>query len=625
MDYYQQARPQASAAQATHQYVQYSAQAGATSSQMYYQQQPIGHQPQQPPSYQFPIQAASATTNMDYGHSMGATQQSGMTGSHNHSQHQQGAVMGQGVQPRRGVSQRGGPPPTDTTATMQNAPHMRLSPQQELPLRIVIDSKHVGAIIGTGGNNVREITKESKARVVVDVQRTVKDQQGHSEKIISILGHLENCSKACVKILEVVQRENEKDETRDNSEVELKIRAHNQLVGRLIGKQGATIKKIMQDTGTTIFVSNEQASRAAELSSMGGLIPPFPDAVLTMERTITVKGPSIEVVSAAEQKISARLRQSYETDLQHRMSFPGIPTMPGMIHPIGDAYAALAASTMRPMGGPMCGIGGRADIPKTTRMWVPNSMVGAIIGSKGSNIRNIIRNSGANVRIEGGGERKDVERKEEPEKKEEAGDAQPHADTEEKPHADVVPVEERRNDDGERLVTITGTDAQQYRAQFLIFNRVAEQSQHLIDEVKLRTELTVPSRLVGRIIGKGGQNVRELQRITGASVKIPEDEPKVADPAAHDEPKEGSSSPSPSDSGTVVRIVGNFLATQSVQVRIGQLIADFQRATNLHGDRRKEEPQEEKDVAANKVNLGLRAKVMQEVDLSEEQVMLSNL
>ncbi|KAE9412091.1 hypothetical protein Angca_007992, partial [Angiostrongylus cantonensis] len=122
--------------------------------------------------------------------------------------------------------------------------------------------------------------------------------------------------------------------------------------------------------------------------------------------------------------------------------------------------------------------------------------------------------------------------------------------------------------------------------------------------VKLRTELTVPSRLVGRIIGKGGQNVRELQRITGASVKIPEDEPKVADLTFSEEPKEGqfnfyvelvpvsgSTSPSPNDSGTVVRIVGNFLATQSVQVRIGQLISDFQRATNLHGDRRKEEPQ----------------------------------
>ncbi|PIO52561.1 KH domain protein [Teladorsagia circumcincta] len=190
-----------------------------------------------------------------------------------------------------------------------------------------------------------------------------------------------------------------------------------------------------------------------------------------------------------------------------------------MIHPIGDAYAALAASTMRPIGGPMCGVGGRVDVSKTTRMWVPNSMVGAIIGSKGGNIRNIIRNSGANVRIEGGGERKEPERKEEPEKKEEgAGDAQSHGEGEDKVPTEAPPPEERRNDDGERLVTITGNDAQQYRAQFLIFNRVAEQSQHLIDEVKLRTELTVPSRLVGRIIGKGGQNVRELQRITGASV-----------------------------------------------------------------------------------------------------------
>ncbi|VDO46825.1 unnamed protein product [Haemonchus placei] len=421
--------------------------------------------------------------------------------------------MGQGVQPRRGVSQRGGPPPVDSAPSIQN---------------------HVGAIIGTGGNNVREITKESKARVVVDVQRTVKDQQGHSEKIISILGHLENCSKAFY-LKYLVQ-------------LELKIRAHNQLVGRLIGKQGATIKRIMQDTGTTIFVS-----KWVHVVSL--LVFHLTITLLTMERTITVKGPSIEVV---------RL-----------MSFTGIPAMPGMIHPIGDAYAALAASTMRPIGGPMCGVGGRVDVPKTTRMWVPNSMVGAIIGSKGGNIRNIIRNSGANVRIEGGGERKEAERKEEPEKKEEgSGDAQSHGEGEEK-----------FLQDGERLVTITGNDAQQYRAQFLIFNRVAEQSQHLIDEVsvKLRTELTVPSRLVGRIIGKGGQNVRELQRITGASVSLDFDyiyQFTFSIVYRHR-----------FFLFTIVRIVGNFLATQSVQVRIGQLIADFQRATNLHGDRRKEEPQ----------------------------------
>lgn len=60
---------------------------------------------------------------------------------------------------------------------------------KEFPLRIIVDSKYVGAIIGTSGSNIREITKETKARVVVDVQRTMKDSQGHSEKASDFLMH----------------------------------------------------------------------------------------------------------------------------------------------------------------------------------------------------------------------------------------------------------------------------------------------------------------------------------------------------------------------------------------------------------------------------------------------------
>lgn len=41
------------------------------------------------------------------------------------------------------------------------------------------------------------------------------------------------------------------------------------------------------------------------------------------------------------------------------------------------------------------------------------------------------------------------------------------------------------------------------------------------DEVRLTIELVIPSSQVGRIIGKGGQNVRELQRTTGSIIKLP--------------------------------------------------------------------------------------------------------
>ena len=38
-------------------------------------------------------------------------------------------------------------------------------------------------------------------------------------------------------------------------EITLKILAHNNLIGRIIGKGGNTIKRIMQDTDTKITVS----------------------------------------------------------------------------------------------------------------------------------------------------------------------------------------------------------------------------------------------------------------------------------------------------------------------------------------------------------------------------------
>ena len=42
------------------------------------------------------------------------------------------------------------------------------------------------------------------------------------------------------------------------------------------------------------------------------------------------------------------------------------------------------------------------------------------------------------------------------------------------------------------------------------------------EDVRLTVELTIPTSQIGRIIGKGGASVRELQKITGANVKFPE-------------------------------------------------------------------------------------------------------
>lgn len=68
------------------------------------------------------------------------------------------------------------------------------------------------------------------------------------------------------------------------------------------------------------------------------------------------------------------------------------------------------------------------------------------------------------------------------------------------------------------------------------------------EDVRLTIEILVPSAQVGRIIGKGGQNVRELQRVTGSVIKLSEQQ--ATPPAADEE--------------TTVHIIGPFF---SVQVR----------------------------------------------------------
>lgn len=75
--------------------------------------------------------------------------------------------------------------------------------QADFPLRILVQSEMVGAIIGRQGITIRTITQQSHARV--DVHR--KENVGSLEKAITIYGNPENCTNACKRILEVMQQE----------------------------------------------------------------------------------------------------------------------------------------------------------------------------------------------------------------------------------------------------------------------------------------------------------------------------------------------------------------------------------------------------------------------------------
>ncbi|CAG9768943.1 unnamed protein product [Ceutorhynchus assimilis] len=394
------------------------------------------------------------------------------------------------------------------------------SRQTDFPLRILVQSDMVGAIIGRQGSTIRQITQQTRARV--DVHR--KDNVGSLEKAITIYGNPENCTNACKKILEVMQQE---ANNTNKGEISLKILAHNNLIGRIIGKGGNTIKRIMQETETKITVSSIN-----DINSFN------------LERIITVKG-SIDNMSKAEAQISAKLRQSYENDLQamapQTMMFPGLHPM-AMMATAGIGYGSRGLYAgqapypgMYPSAGPSQQAG---DVQESTFLYIPNNAVGAIIGTKGSHIRNIIRFSGASVKI--------------------------------------APLDETKPQEtpSERRVTIVGSPEAQWKAQYLIFEKMREEGFVAgSDDVRLTVEILVPSSQVGRIIGKGGQNVRELQRVTGSVIKLPE---------------QGAT---PQEDETTVHIIGPFFSVQSAQRRIRAMV--LQSAAPPAGRQRQPRPPKE--------------------------------
>lgn len=376
-------------------------------------------------------------------------------------------------------------------------------PHADFPLRLLVKSEMVGAIIGRQGATIRQITQESRARV--DVHR--KDNVGSSEKAISIYGFPDNTSAACKRILEVMVEEANKT---DKEEVCLKILAHNNLIGRFIGKGGNTIKNIMQETQTNITVS-----------SINDVNP------YNAERIIVVRG-NVENLSHAEEQISAKLRKSYVMDARtiapHSEMFPGFPPMMPPVPRARAPYGGLAPPiTFSPFSFGMGPEVGSSDTQETAYVYIPAASVGAIIGVKGANIRNIIRYSGAFVKV-----------------------------------ASPAPDDPEGQSKKERKVSIVGTPEAQWKAQYCIFEKIRDETITMVGEdARLTVEILVAASLVSRIIGKAGQNIKELQRSTGAVIKFPQRQDNQKGDGSEDTP---------------VHISGIFISVQSAQRRIRQII-----------------------------------------------------
>ncbi|CAF1124334.1 unnamed protein product [Rotaria sordida] len=466
----------------------------------------------------------------------------------------------------------------------------------DYPLRILVPSDSVGAIIGKQGSTVKQIKQTARAKIDVNKNESLHSQ----ERMIIIRGQQDNCIQACREILRIMY-EDAKNKNKSN-EIILKVLAHNNFIGRIIGKGGNIINTIKKETDTNITVSSIN-----ELNSYN------------TERVISIKGEFDQQIRALE-TIYIKLCLAYENEnarawnytsqyyqqqqfmqnfAQHAAMIAtvgtnGPPLLPmhysqpqqqqqqqqSMIHQtetnnsngssnkyveqqqpnLNTIYQSSYYPTMFPTSGPFYmsypssnsiiasqpnpyanenfahqqdHIQLLQNVPvaiETVHLYVPNTVIGAIIGTKGLFIKSIMKNSNATVKIH------------------------------------PISQDEDQNKIIDRQVTITGTPEAQWKSQYYIYDKIRQEGYVGDDEVRLRAEIYVPTSLIGRLVGKGGHNVRQLQQSTGAIIKLPEDSQQT------------------SASEVPVKIIGPFPASQFAQRRIQSIIQMSRDLTNISKD-----------------------------------------
>ncbi|KAI2661303.1 Heterogeneous nuclear ribonucleoprotein K [Labeo rohita] len=157
----------------------------------------------------------------------------------------------------------------------EDKPHKRSRNSDDMvELRILLQSKNAGAVIGKGGKNIKALRTDYNATV------SVPDSSG-PERILSISADIPTVAEILLKViptLEEYQHHNGVD-----FDCELRLLIHQSLAGSIIGVKGAKIKELRESTQTTIKLFQECCPQSTDrVVLVGGKAERVVECIKTM-------------------------------------------------------------------------------------------------------------------------------------------------------------------------------------------------------------------------------------------------------------------------------------------------------------------------------------------------------
>lgn len=254
--------------------------------------------------------------------------------------------------------------PSSTTATTP--------PSAMIHMRCLIVTQDASIIIGKGGTHVNEIRDKSGARVMVS-----ESIPGNPERILNVSGPLDAVSKAFGLIVRRINDEPfDVPSVPGSRAVTIKFMIPNSRMGSVIGKQGSKIKEIQDASG-------------ARLNASEGMLPG------STERVLSVAGVADAIhiatyyignilIEAQERMPSSSSHSSYRpSSNSRRPPYTGSSYVPG--YTSQPPYPPPSNNPPQQL--------------QTQQIYIPNDLVGCIIGKGGSKINEIRHMSASQIKI----------------------------------------------------------------------------------------------------------------------------------------------------------------------------------------------------------------------------------